>query len=71
MGIHKTRQVMVGNIAVGDGAEISIQSMLNAPPDDINANILQAQQLESAGCEIIRTAVPDMNSVNIIYKLKS
>ena len=34
MGIHKTKQVMVGNIAIGGGADISIQSMLNAPPDD-------------------------------------
>ena len=70
MGIHKTKQVMVGNIAIGGGADISIQSMLNAPPDDTYANVFQAMQLETAGCEIIRTAVPNMDAVNIIYKLK-
>lgn len=70
MSIHNTKRVMVGNIAVGGGAEISIQSMLNALPDDVEANVLQAKQLESAGCQIIRAAVPTKNSVNIIYKLK-
>ena len=50
---------MVGNIAIGGGADISIQSMLNAPPDDTYANVFQAMQLETAGCEIIRTAVPN------------
>lgn len=61
---------MVGKVAVGGGADVSIQSMLNEPPEDIEANLIQAKRLESLGCEIIRTAVPNANAVNIIYKLK-
>ena len=70
MSIHKTRRVKVGSIAVGGGAEVSIQSMLNAPPHDAEANVQQAMRLESIGCQIIRAAVPERESVDIIYRLK-
>jgi len=45
--------------------------MLNVIADDIEGNVKQAVELEKAGCEIIRTAVPDMNSVKLIPAIKS
>lgn len=63
------RPVRVGNLTL-DGKKIYIQSMLNAPAADVEANIRQARELEQAGCEIIRTAVPDMQAVRLIPALK-
>ena len=64
------KKVKVGNLTLGDG-HIYIQSMLNVPADDIEGNIRQAKELEAAGCEIIRTAVPDIKNVELIYALKN
>ncbi len=65
-----SRQVRVGQVAVGGGAPVSVQSMLNVPAHDIAGNVAQAKRLEAAGCEIIRTAVPDMDAVPLIAALK-
>ena len=54
-----TKRVNVGTVAVGGGAPISIQSMLNIPAHDAEGNVRQALELEAAGCEIIRVSVPD------------
>lgn len=64
------KKVKVGNLTLGDG-HIYIQSMLNVPADDIEGNVRQAKELEAAGCEIIRTAVPDIRNVGLIYALKN
>jgi len=53
-----TRQVMVGNVPVGGGAPVAVQSMLNAAPDSVEANLRQIDQLAQAGCEIVRMAIP-------------
>lgn len=66
-----TKQVNIGNIAIGNGNPIAIQSMLNVPADDIEGNVKQAVELQKAGCEIIRTAVPDLSAVKLIYALKN
>lgn len=66
-----TKQVNIGNIAIGNGNPIAIQSMLNIRADDIQGNVKQAIELQKAGCEIIRTAVPDLKSVKLIDALKS
>lgn len=63
------RQVKVGNLSLG-GGEIYIQSMLNKPPDDIEGNLSQAEELERAGCDILRAAVPDFGAVRLISALK-
>lgn len=68
--MKQTKKVKVGNIYIGGGSEISIQSMLSAPAHDFDKNVEQAKALENAGCEIIRLAVPDMDTVPLIYKLK-
>ncbi len=66
-----TRQVKVGNVLIGGGAEISVQSMLNKPAGDIEGSVQQALELQKAGCQIIRSAVPDMQAVKLIEALKN
>ncbi|MBE6472415.1 MAG: flavodoxin-dependent (E)-4-hydroxy-3-methylbut-2-enyl-diphosphate synthase [Coriobacteriaceae bacterium] len=55
---EKTRRVMVGNVPVGGGAPVAVQSMLNAKADDVEANLRQIEALAEAGCEIVRMAIP-------------
>ena len=62
--------VKAGSVTIGDGAKVSVQSMLNTPAEDITASVAQAKRLEAAGCEIIRAAVPNMEAVNLISALK-
>ena len=54
-----TRQITVGNIKVGGGAPVSIQSMLNTPTTDVEKSLAQIEALKAAGCQIARLAVPD------------
>ena len=67
---EKTKQVTAGNLKIGGGAPVSIQSMLNVKADDIDGNVEQARALEAAGCEIIRVSVPDMAAVRLVSALK-
>ncbi len=66
-----TKRIMVGNVPVGGGAPISIQSMCNTKTDDIDATVDQILRLEAAGCEIVRVAVPDMAAARAIDSIKS
>lgn len=63
-------QVKAGNVKIGGGAKVSVQSMLNVPADDIENSVKQAVALEKAGCEIIRAAIPDKDAVKLIPALK-
>lgn len=65
-----SRQVNVGNIKIGGDAPVAIQSMLNALASDFEGNLKQLKALEDAGCEIVRMAVPDMEAVRVLGKLK-
>lgn len=62
--------VKVGNLTLGDKNNIYVQSMLSTRRDDIDGAVKQAMELEKAGCAIIRLAIPDINSVKTVYKLK-
>ena len=55
---EQTRQVMVGNVPLGGGAPVVVQSMLNAAADDVDANLRQIDSLAEAGCEVARMAIP-------------
>lgn len=66
----KTKAVFVGDVKVGGGAPISVQSMLSIPAHDIDGNVKQALDLEKAGCQIIRVSVPDMEAVKTVAALK-
>ena len=63
-------QVKAGNVLIGGGASVSVQSMLNVPSTDIEGSVAQAKRLEEAGCQIIRAAIPDMDAVRLIPALK-
>ena len=65
-----SKKVKVGNIYIGGDSPITVQSMLNVPSTDIEGSVKQAVELEKAGCQIIRAAVPDMAAVSLIAKLK-
>jgi len=65
-----TRQVRVGNVLIGGGAPISIQSMTNTPTRDVGATVAQIKALEKAGCDIVRVAVPDMASAEAVKAIK-
>lgn len=65
-----TKQIKIGNVLIGGGAPVTIQSMLNVPAENIDASVKQAKELEAAGCEIIRAAVPTLGDVKLIAALK-
>ena len=65
-----TKQVKVGDVLIGGGAPISVQSMLNKPAEDIESSVKQALELQKAGCNIIRAAVPNKEAVKLIEALK-
>ena len=72
MGLYRdnTRQVKIGDVIIGGGAPIKIQSMTNVPTSDVDKVTAQILRLEEAGCEIIRCTVPDMDSAKAISKIK-
>lgn len=63
-------QVTAGNVKIGGGADIAVQSMLNIPSTDIEGSVRQAVELEKAGCQIIRAAIPNKAAVKLIPALK-
>ena len=65
-----TKQVKAGNVLIGGGAPVTVQSMLSVPSYDIEGSVRQALALENAGCEIIRLAIPDKEAVALIPALK-
>ena len=67
--MRNVRPVKVGDCVL-DGNHIYIQSMLNVRSDDIKGSVRQAVELEKAGCEIVRAAIPDMDAVRLIPAIK-
>ena len=65
------RKVKIGDIFIGGNEPIAVQSMLNKRSDDFVGSVAQAKELEAAGCDIIRAAVPDMAAVRLINELKN
>lgn len=66
----KTVKVKAGNVEIGGGAPISVQSMLSVPAHDIEGNVLQAKKLQAAGCDIVRVTVPDKEALKTLEALK-
>jgi len=64
------KQIMVGSVPVGGGAPVSIQSMTNTRTDDVAATVRQIHQLEAAGCQIVRVAVPDVAAAKAVGAIK-
>ena len=57
-----TRQVKVGNVPIGGGADVVIQSMLNTKTTDVEGSLAQIRSLAAAGCQVARLAVPNMEA---------
>lgn len=67
---RKTKMVYYGSVPVGGDAPISVQSMTNTKTADLEGTVLQINRLITAGCEIIRVAVPDQETALVLNKLK-
>ena len=66
----KTIKVKAGNLEIGGGAPVSVQSMLCVPAHDIEGNVAQAKLLQDAGCDIVRVTVPDKEALKTVEALK-
>ena len=66
----RTRQICVGNVPLGGGAPIAVQSMTNTFTADVDSTVSQIIRLQNAGCEIVRVAVPDEDSAQAIAAIK-
>ncbi len=67
--MRTTRQIHVGNVAVGGGAPVSIQSMTNTDTGDAEATLAQIRELANAGCEIVRSTVPARNVLDAFERI--
>ncbi|MFA7637119.1 MAG: flavodoxin-dependent (E)-4-hydroxy-3-methylbut-2-enyl-diphosphate synthase [Monoglobales bacterium] len=65
-----TRKVNIGGLQMGGNSKVFIQSMTNTKTQDIDATVRQIKELEDAGCEIVRVAVPDMEAAAAISAIK-
>ena len=64
-----TRQILVGGIPIGGGAPVVIQSMLNTKTTDVEGSLSQIRALASAGCQIARLAVPNMEAARTFAEI--
>ncbi|MDD7793790.1 flavodoxin-dependent (E)-4-hydroxy-3-methylbut-2-enyl-diphosphate synthase [Clostridium sp. 'White wine YQ'] len=69
MNRKETRKIKVGNIYIGGDSRITVQSMTNTDTRDAESTIKQIRELQIAGCDIIRSAVPDMEAAEQISKI--
>jgi (E)-4-hydroxy-3-methylbut-2-enyl-diphosphate synthase len=67
---RQSRQVMVGNVAIGGGAPIAVQSMTNTETCDVAATVAQILALEKAGADLVRVSVPTMEAAEAFGKIK-
>ena len=65
-----TRKIRIGDCTIGGGSRILIQSMTNTKTEDVRATVEQILELEEAGCEIIRCAVPTMEAAQAVSEIK-
>lgn len=68
--MRNSKQVRVGNVLLGGGAPVTVQSMLSVPSTDVAGSVRQALELERAGCEILRAAIPNKEAVALIPAIK-
>ncbi len=69
--MNRKRVIEIGNVAIGGGYPVRIQSMTNTKTEDVDATVAQILELENEGCEIVRVAVPDMKAAYAISEIKS
>lgn len=69
MNRKKTKEIRVGNLKIGGGNPIVIQSMTNTDTRDVKATVEQIHRLEQAGCQLVRASVPDTESAEAIKEI--
>ena len=67
---EQTKEIKIGNVKIGGGNPIAIQSMTNTPTENVEATVAQIHRLEKAGCEIIRCTVPTLAAAEAIKEIK-
>ena len=67
---RKSKQTMVGNVKIGGGAPISVQSMCNTDTNDVSLTLEQINRLSDAGCDIVRLAIRDEKAANAFAEIK-
>lgn len=70
MARMKTKRIKIGDRYIGGNSPILIQSMCNTKTQDVSETVAQILELERAGCDIVRVAVPDMAAANAISEIK-
>ena len=65
-----TKPVYVGGVKIGGGADVTVQSMTKTDTRDVKATVKQIHELEEAGCELIRSAVPDADAAEAMAEIK-
>ena len=66
----KTREIAVGNVKIGGGNPVAIQSMTNTKTEDVKSTVAQILRLEAAGCQIVRCAVPTMEAAHALREIR-
>ena len=66
-----TKAIYVGKVKIGGDAEIAVQSMTKTDTRDVAATVAQIRQVEEAGCDVIRCAVPDMEAAQALSQIRS
>jgi (E)-4-hydroxy-3-methylbut-2-enyl-diphosphate synthase len=67
----QTRQVRIGQVTIGGGAPVAVQSMTTTDTRDAEATVAQIRALETAGCEIVRVAVPDKTAAAALSRIRA
>ena len=67
---RQTQKITVGGVSIGGDSPITVQSMTNTETHDVAATLKQIRALESAGCDIVRLAVPDIEAAATVSALK-
>ena len=67
---RKSRQIMVGNVAVGGDAPVAVQSMTNTETTDVAATVGQIQRLQQVGADLVRVSVPTMDAAEAFGEIK-
>ena len=67
---RRTKKIKIGNVEIGGGAPVAVQSMTNTDTRNVEATVAQIEELAAAGCEIVRVAVPDEEAAGVLDRIK-
>jgi (E)-4-hydroxy-3-methylbut-2-enyl-diphosphate synthase len=65
-----SKRIYVGNVPIGDGAPIAVQSMTNTPTTDVEATVAQIKRIQAVGGDLVRVSVPTMDAAEAFKLIK-